>query len=165
MDLTPAPDIIRSTLPPAPQRPAITAFDDPDAEQDREEAFDDEALEWNGRPLHAFSVERYSIFVSQRRSMGSPDLYDSIRDSAAFFADALRILFLCATDDITLARLRRDPEALQSAIDSWATTEAPTQRAAQVIRLGYRLFNSAHLNRAETLHSAKPSPTGHHSGN
>jgi len=162
LDLTPQP--ATTTLPPAPPAPNL-AFEDPDAQQDREDAFSDDP-EWHGTTLQAFSVERYSIFVSQRISAGAPSLYKALVDGSAFYPDALRILWLCSQPPAIIQRLRRDPDAMQAAIEEWAATAAPVHLAAEAVTTALRIFNNAQLGRHESRHTSAPAArTGSSSGN
>jgi hypothetical protein len=162
LDLTPIP--ATAALAPAPAAPVLS-FTDPDAQADREDAFSADP-EWNGQPLQAFSVERYSVFVSQRVSIGAPSLYQALRDGNAFYPDALRILWLCSQPPAVIQSLRRDPEAMQAAIEAWAATHAPVHLAATATTTALRIFNDAQLNRHESRHSNAPAArTGTSSGN
>jgi len=138
------------TLPPAP--PALTIHDDTDAETAREEAFSAEFF-WDGQQLEPLSLERYNVFVSQRLAMAAPALGIAIKDGAGFFPDALRLLWLCSHPADVLQRLRRDPDAMQAAIEAWAAAAAPLSRCEEIIGIGLAIFNSAF----ESRHEARPS--------
>ena len=134
------------TLPPAP---LATIHQDPATEADREAAFSDEYF-WNETQLLPFSLERYNIFVTQRLAMCAPTLGAALQDGAAFFPDALRLLWLCSTPPETLSRLRSRPQDMQAAIEAWAADNAPVSRSTEVLDIGLKLFNSAFENRHES---------------
>lgn len=147
------------TLPPAPAN--LTLHEDREAEETREEAFSAEHY-WNEQLLHPLSIERYNIFVSQRLAMAAPTLGQALHDGAAFFPDALRLLWLCSQPSTVLGRLRAQPGAMQDAIEAWAAEQAPVHRSAEILDTGIRLFNSAF----DTRHESRPSRAARaHSGN
>lgn len=160
LDLTP--EFAGSQLAPAPLAPSAAA-EDPDAAADREDAFSEEPV-WNGQPLHSFSIERYSLFVEQRLQMAAPRLAAALTDGHAFYPDALRILWIASQEPAILRRYRREPEAMQAAIERWAATAAPIHRCGEAVATAIRIFNSCHLNQHEARPAATPS-TGHPSGN
>ncbi len=153
------PEPASTTLPPAPR--AAHIHDDPSAEAAREDAFTDDFL-WQGQLLQPLSLERYNIFVTQRLAMGAAPLGDALRDGGAFYPDALRLLWLCSHPPEILQRYRRDPDAMQTAIEAWAATHAPLHLAKEVIGTGLAVFNAAFENRHETRASTR---TGRTSGN
>lgn len=159
------PEIINDPLPAPPPAPsAIT--DAPEEIKDREDAFDDEPV-WNGTPLLPFSIERYSIFVSQRLSMNAPPLIRAVRDGAGFYPDAIRILWICSTADDELSLVRKDPDLMQALMDRWAADHCPIHLATEAVTQAISMFNNANVNR----HASKPEPTlpgagkGHARGN
>jgi len=154
--LDPTPELAGATLPPAPPRPGTIAQEDPHAEADREDAFSHDPV-WNGQPLHGLSIERYTVFVSQRLSMGAPSLYLALQDGNAFYPDALRILWLCSVPPETITALRKDPDAMQAAIDQWAAEHAPIPTAGKAIVTAIEIFNASQLNRADPRQSARTS--------
>lgn len=146
-----APEPVNST--PVAQAPAnIALIDDPAEEAAREESFSADFF-WNDELLQPFSLERYNIFVTQRSAMAAPSLGRALQDGAAFFPDALRILWLCSQPSHVLSALRSQPEAMQARIEKWAEDHAPVHRSNDIIPLGVNIFNSAFDNRHETIPS------------
>ena len=157
LDLDTTPETAGSSLPPAPPRPGAIAQEDPHAEADREDAFSHEPV-WNGKLLpHGLAIERYTVFVSQRLAMGAPSLYLALQDGNAFYPDALRILWLCSVPFETITALRKDPDAMQAAIDLWATETAPIPDARKANMTAIEIFNASQLNRADPRQSARSS--------
>ena len=145
----------------APARPDLLD-DDESAEARREEAYDEDFF-WAGQELAPFSIERYSIFVTQRNALAAPPLGEALRDGGAFYPDALRILWLCSVERSIAQGLRRYPEEMLDAIEAWAESHAPLHLAQQVLVLGIRIFNAAFANRHEARSlaaSRQPSAAG-----
>lgn len=159
-DLIHTPEPAHSITPPAPVRPASIALEDGAGESDREDAFDTEPV-WNGQLLHPFSIDRYSVFVSQRVSIGAPSLYQALRDGSAFYPEAIRILWLCAHAPATIAALRHEPESMQAAIEEWAAEHAPIHRAGDAVSVAIRIFNAVHVNRHDTRPGSAPATSSH----
>ena len=145
------PETASAILPSAPRQDASPHAAGA-AEDAREDAFSAE-FHWDGAILHPLSLERYNIFVTQRLAMGAPSLGDALRDGGAFFPDALRLLWLCSHTADVIQRLRRDPDAMQAAIEAWAAAAAPLSRCEEIIGIGLAIFNSAF----ESRHEARPS--------
>lgn len=151
IDLTPLPATEKlAAAPPMPRISEATPLTTP---EDREAAFDAEFF-WNGNLLHSFSIDRYGLFVSHRCAMGAPRLHLAMADGNAFYPDALRILWLCSAEPLTLSMLRRDPDAMEKAINEWAAENVPVSRAAAACGLALEIFNAAHENKHEPRHSA-----------
>ena len=147
-----APEPTTTGFSPAPPAPSITTFEDPAAEAEREEAFSAD-FEWNGCVFPPPSLERYNVFVTQRVAMAAPPLGDALRDGAGFFPDAQRLIWISSQPWQTVQALRRDPEAMQTAIEEWAAKNAPICKTAEVIDLGLKIFNASQENQ----HEARPS--------
>lgn len=151
IDLTPAP--ISEKLTAAPAMPRVSDSTPLTTPEEREAAFDAEFF-WNGNLLHSFSIDRFGLFVSHRCSMGAPKLHSAMADGNAFYPDALRILWLCSVEPLTLSLLRRDPEAMEKAITDWAAENVPISRAGEACGVAMEIFTAAHENKHEARHSA-----------
>lgn len=133
MNIPTTPELAESTLAPPPAAPRIIddSVPDPAAEATREAAFD-AAPSWHGRPLLPFSSSRKSLFLQHRLAMGAPELSKCMRDLDAFFADAVRLIFLCSyapeaplpIPEETLAALAADPRHRHNPAAIQAATEA-----------------------------------------
>jgi hypothetical protein len=141
------PEPTTKSLPPAPVN--LTIHEDTEAESAREESFSAE-FHWNDQLLQPLSLERYNVFVSQRLAMAAPTLGQALKDGAAFFPDALRLLWLCSQPSAVISRLRANPAAMQDAIEGWAAEHAPVHRSGEILDLGINLFNSAFESRHES---------------
>ena len=164
---------ITTAAAPAPPRPtnADLLARDPAAEAEREAAFDD-AFEFQGRTLLPFSSSRKSLWLQHRVAMGAPNLDATLKDLDAFYADALRILFLCSfqpdqpVNDRTPSwtRLRADAWALQAAIDAWGESLHLEGTEHEATVLAYRIYASSLVNR-HTVAPAAPGASSDDLGN
>jgi hypothetical protein len=93
--------------------------------------------------------------------MGAPAIGEALRDGAAFYPDAQRILWLCSHGESAIQSLRRDPAAMQTAVEQWAATHVPIPRSAEAVNIALRIFNSAY----ETRHQPRPADSRYESGN
>ena len=127
-----------------------TTYEDPGDEITAEEAARTAAFdadpEWNGHPLHPFSSGRESIFSQLRLSVGAPPLEAVFEDVDAFFADAIRILYLCSHAPEDWRHLRRRPAEWQEAIEAWGVEAVPTHRKQEALRVGMNILTTAYRN-------------------
>lgn len=119
----------------------------------RQAAFESE-FEWNGQPLHPFSISRESLFGQLRLAMGAPLLSRCLADTEGFAADAHRILFLCATPPELWNRLRADMPALQTAVDNWADQNITVSQKLLAETIAMKIWLASQENRHEPAPSA-----------
>ena len=150
IDLTPTP--ASTALPPVPAAPSITAEPAEDAAA-RSAAFSG-AHFWNDRKLHGFSVSRFCIFQAHRTSVGAPFIHLALRDGAAFFPDALRILWICSVGSDMLELFSRDPAAMEREIHRWAETECPLHRIDEAVSTAITIYDGAQINQHQDRHDA-----------
>jgi hypothetical protein len=131
-------------------RPGREAGDDKSAERAR--AFDAE-YEWNGKPLHPFSIERESLFCEQRLAAGAPPIVKTSGDFNGFLADALRILFICSHKRENFRVLRRSPIEFQEAVDDWAEKNVQRGQQSEAISLGIRIYTDTFVTEHEPVPS------------
>ncbi len=147
LEILDRPEVEGGELKGKPPTRTLKAEEGPD-EAVRERAFDG-AFFWNGEELHGFSIDRYGVFVSHRVAMGAPRLGVVLGDPDAFFADALRILYLCSVEASLIRRLAREPEALEEAIYAWAGQAVPMNRRYEAEQVAIEIFNSVYVNQHE----------------
>ncbi len=140
-------------LPQAPKRETVNPGD----EKAREAAFDADYF-WDGVPLKAFSSSREALWGQIRAMAGAPSLGFALVDLESFFADAMRILFLCSHEPEEFRHLRADPAAFQEAIDKWADENIPRKEKIQAVELALAIYNDSAVNQHEP---APPETTGH----
>jgi hypothetical protein len=97
---------------------------------------------FRGIALEKLLPSRHALFTQHRLAVGAPSLELCVNDTNAFFADALRILWLCAHDPAVWSGLRRDPAAMERAICEWADA-VPGENAAEITLLGLRIYAAA----------------------
>jgi hypothetical protein len=97
---------------------------------------------FRGVPLEKLTPSRQALWTSHRLAVGAPPLELCVKDTNAFLADALRIIWICSHDSSVWSVLRGNPAAMEQAISSWAD-EVPGENAAEVVLLGLRVYAAA----------------------
>lgn len=132
---------------PAPvvQRGATQDAED-DAEQAREAAFNREGYEWHGLPLIGLTSGRWSLFVQQRAAVTDLPFLDAMMGDG-WFADAIRILYFCATEPKDWAGHRRDSLGWQEEIERWADQHVPLHERIAAEALAFQIYQDSNINR------------------
>ncbi len=150
------PEIITDQVP-LPKRDSTSVRrGESDAERQRQTAFDS-APHWQGRALEPFSVSRETLFLQLRVAAGAPPLFAAMADAEAWYADAVRIAWLCSHRPEAWQELRARPLELQAAIDAWADAAIDSRRdKVDLVLLTLRLWNESQIN----AHEPSPDPAG-----
>lgn len=150
------PEILTEKVPlPARDGPAVHRGEQA-AEQRRQTAFDS-VPHWQGQPLHPFSVSRETLFLQLRTAAGAPPLMAAMIDREAWYADAVRMLWLCSHLPDDWAQLRTEPVFLQSAIDQWADQHLHSGRhKTDLVLLTLKIWNDSQA----TAHVPAADPVG-----
>jgi hypothetical protein len=122
------------------------------AEKRREEAFSAEPM-WNGRPL-IWSISRESLFYAQRHAVGARDISEVIADIDAFFADAIRILWLCTHTPDDWRGLRTDLMGWQETMEKWADENITTKQKSSAVLTAWKILE----NTWEVTHETAKEP-------
>lgn len=154
----------KTPAPKAPKKKPVMIIDDDPAIAAREkesEAARDQAFHfapvWKGRPL-TWSISRESLFYSLREAVGARALWQTLADLDAFFADAIRILYLCSHTPEQWRHHRADPMLWQEEIERWADEAiAPTERQ-EATMTAFRLLDRAWENQHESASNEKAAP-------
>lgn len=139
--------------------PDLRVREDPEDARRRQDAYDAE-FEWNGEVLKPYTSSRDGVFGQLRLAMGAPPLPQCFADTEAFYADAVRILWLCSHGPMDWNRLRQNPVALQSAIDEWGDKNVDGGQKGAASHLALMLYLAAQANRHEAAPAAGASRRG-----
>jgi hypothetical protein len=106
--------------------------------------------EWQGVALYGFSSSRESLFSQLRLAAGAPPLEKALADVDAFFADAIRVLYLCSHEPADWRSYRARPLEWQEVIEEWADTAIPQSLKGDAILLGMTILTESYVNQHET---------------
>jgi hypothetical protein len=150
------PEVITDQVPLPKRDSAAVRRGEGDAEKLRQTAFDS-APHWQGKPLDPFSVSRETLFLELRVAAGAPPLQLAMADAQTWYADAVRILWLCTHRPSAWQELRASPLSLQAVIDEWADELLDSRRDKEdIVLLTLRIWNQSQIN----AHEPAPDPAG-----
>lgn len=150
------PEVISDQVPLPKRDSTAVRRGEGEAARHRQTAFDSSPY-WQGQPLQPFSVSRETLFLQLRVAAGAPPLYTAMADAEAWYADAVRIAWLCTHLPADWQELRARPLELQAAIDEWADTAIESARdKVDLVLLTLRLWNESQVN----AHEPAPDPAG-----
>lgn len=130
-----------------PELAAMTREREEQAEKRREEAFQAEP-EWNGQPL-VWSISKESLFYALRQANGARELADVLQDIDAFFADAIRIIYLSLHGPEDWRAWRSDLVLWQEKIEAWADANITRAQRVAAVMCGWKVLELAWENRHE----------------
>lgn len=150
------PEEIRQSIQLPPLGNATFDRQEGDAEKRRQQAFDS-VPHWKGRPLEPFSISREALFVQLRTAAGAAPFQTVLQDGEAWYADAIRLLWICSHTPEAWEDLRGEPLRLQSVIDRWADANLDSRRDKHdLVLLTLRLWNESQVN----MHVPAADPDG-----
>lgn len=163
-----------STLPPDPAPAEVVAWDpagfnesqeDHSAQTERAEAFKEPIREWNGVPLHGFSIGRESLWLDLRAAAGAPSFAGLLQDRQGgglqpLVPDAIRILYILTRDQEEVKSARRDLLQFEQDAAAWAEQEIPRGRFIQAVTETLRIYNAAQVNEVELVTEGMGGATG-----
>ena len=147
----------KTKIPPAPQILIDDAAEPEGETKSRTNAFNADDLTYQGQPLSPWTSGKEAHWSEVRAAVGAPPLHELRMDSAGWFPDALRILYLSLHTKESYRDRRSDPIALQEAIEEWSDQNVPVSETHAVCLLTMRIYNTAHENEAHPAPPEKPS--------
>jgi hypothetical protein len=125
------------------------------AQKERAEAFSAPIREWNGQPLHGFSIGRENLWLDLRAAAGAPPWSELLRDEKSglqpIFPDAVRILYILTRSIDEVKTARRDLLQFEQDAAAWADENISRARAVEAITAVLRIYNEAQVNEVELI--------------
>lgn len=139
-------------------RPLVAATAPMDnSEKAREAAYYSEH-EWKGIPLIGLTSGRWGLILQQRAVVTDIPFIEALGGDA-WFSDAMRILYFCATTEADWRPFRRDSMAWQEEIERWGNENAPVYERLAIESLAFKIYEEANVNRHEVAPPEKGATT------
>lgn len=106
------------------------------------------AHEWNGMPLHSFSIRRETLYFRLRAINDSLPLAAIMRHSEAFLHEAMIILWLCAHKPAAWRPHRARLDDLMDEIEEWAESNIQRHQQTEAIELALLILRQGDSTRA-----------------
>jgi hypothetical protein len=129
------------------------------AEKAREAAFNGDGYRWKDLELVGLTSGRWSLFVQQRAAVTDLPFLDALAGDG-WFADAVRILYFCATGPDVWAEYRRNSLKWQEAIEEWSNQHIEISERVAVELLAFQIYQDANVNRHVVAAPEKGASTG-----
>lgn len=104
--------------------------------------------QWNGSPLHPFSIRRETLYFRLRAVNDALPLHVVRRHPEAFLHEAMIILWLCFHEPAAWDQLRSDNSRLMNVIESWAEKNIKRPQQSQAIELALQILHEGDCTHA-----------------